>query len=111
MLLRRSAHYCGMAVHAEISVIPITGSSSMSKHVAAAFDVISKTAGIKAMLTPLGTQMEAKDIDSVLNAIRAAHSAVQEAGAARIISSVRIDQRLDKDQTLEDKVRSVNDRL
>jgi uncharacterized protein YqgV (UPF0045/DUF77 family) len=36
---------------------------------------------------------------------------VQEAGAARIISSVRIDQRLDKDQTLEDKVRSVNDRL
>lgn len=100
-----------MVVHAEISVIPITGSSSMSEQVAAAFDAINKTEGIKATLTPLGTQVEAKDIDAVLNAIRAAHGAAQAAGAARIISSIRIDQRMDKDQTLEDKVRSVNSRL
>ncbi|MEO9295707.1 MAG: MTH1187 family thiamine-binding protein [Nitrososphaera sp.] len=100
-----------MAVHAEISVIPITKSSSMSEQVAAAFDAISRTAGIRATLTPLGTQMEATGIDAVLNAIRAAHDATQAAGATRIISSIRIDQRLDKDQTLEDKVRSVNSRL
>ena len=100
-----------MAVYAEISVIPITGSSSMGEQVRVAFDAISRTEGIKATLTPLGTQMEAKDIDSVLNAIKAAHGAAQVAGAARIISSIRIDQRMDKDQTLEDKVRSVNSRL
>lgn len=102
-----------MAVHAEISVISITdgGSSSMSRQVAAAFEAISKTEGIRATLTPLGTQVEATSIDAVLDAVRAAHRATQSAGAARIISSIRIDQRLDKDQTLEDKVRSVNSRL
>jgi uncharacterized protein (TIGR00106 family) len=101
-----------MAVHAEISVVPISGSSSMSKEVAAAFDAISKTKGVKATLTALGTQLEAQDLDAVFAAVRAAHDATKSAGAAtRIISNIRIDERLDKDQTLEDKVASVNKKL
>lgn len=100
-----------MTVHAEISVIPVTGSTSMSREVAAAFDAIRKTKGVKATLTALGTQIEARDIGAALSAIKAAHRAVKKAGAARIISSVRIDERFDKDQTLEDKVRSVKRKL
>ena len=102
-----------MAVHAEISVIPISkhGGTSMGREVALAFDAIRKTKGVKATLTALGTQMEADDISSVLAAIKAAHAAVKKAGAARIISSMRIDERLDKDQTLKGKVRSVEKRL
>jgi uncharacterized protein (TIGR00106 family) len=100
-----------MAVHAEISVVPISGRSSMSREVAAAFDAISKTKGVKATLTALGTQLEAQDLDAVLVAVRAAHDATKSAGAARIISTIRIDERLDKDQTLEDKVASVNKKL
>ncbi|HVX01828.1 MAG TPA: MTH1187 family thiamine-binding protein [Nitrososphaera sp.] len=97
-----------MAVHAEISVIPITGrSTSMSREVALAFDAIKKTKGIRATLTALGTQMEAEDVSAVLAAIKAAHVAVKKAGAARIISSVKIDERLDKNQSLKGKVRSV----
>lgn len=83
----------------------------MSKQVAAAFDAIRKTRGVRATLTALGTQIEAKDIDSVLKAINAAHAAVKDTGAARIISSIRIDERLDKDQTLAEKVRSVRTKL
>jgi uncharacterized protein (TIGR00106 family) len=102
-----------MAVHAEISVIPISksGGTSMGREVALAFDAIRRTKGVKATLTALGTHMEADDISSVLAAIKAAHAAVKKAGAARIISSVRIDERLDKDQTLKGKVRSVEKRL
>ncbi len=100
-----------MAVHAEISVIPITGSTSMSREVALAFDAIKKTKGVKATLTALGTQIEAKDISSVLVAIKAAHTAVKKAGVARIISSIRLDERFDKDQSLEAKVRSVRKKL
>lgn len=96
-----------MAVHAEISVIPISSGSSMSKEVAAAFKAISRTEGVKATLTALGTQLEGRDLEAVLAAIRAAHNAARSAGVARIISTIRIDERLDKDQTLEDKVRSV----
>lgn len=102
-----------MAVHAEISVIPISrnGGTSMGREVALAFDAIRRTKGVKATLTALGTQMEADNISAVLAAIKAAHAAVKKAGAARIISSVRIDERLDKDQTLKGKVRSVEKRL
>ena len=47
----------------------------------------------------------------MLAAVRAAHDAAKSAGVARIISTVRIDERLDKDQKLEDKVRSVEREL
>lgn len=102
-----------VAVHAEISVVPIVAGrddTSMSREVSAAFDAISRTAGVRATLTALGTQIEAESLDAALAAVRAAHDAVRAAGAARIISTVRIDQRFDKDQTLEDKVRSVVER-
>jgi uncharacterized protein (TIGR00106 family) len=102
-----------MAVHAEISVIPVSrkARTSMSREVAVAFDAIRKTRGVRATLTALGTQIEAKDVDSALRAVKAAHAAVRKEGAARIISSIRIDERLDRNQTLEDKVRSVEKEL
>lgn len=83
----------------------------MSKEVAAAFDAIRKTKNLKANLTALGTQVEARDIGSVLQAVRVAHQAAKSAGARRVISAVRIDERLDKAQTLQDKVKSVKRKL
>jgi uncharacterized protein (TIGR00106 family) len=102
-----------MTVHAEISIVPIVGGrdTSMSKEVAAAFDAIRKTRNLKADLTALGTQVEAKDLGSVLQAVKAAHRAAKSAGARRVISTVRIDERLDKAQTLQDKVKSVRRKL
>ncbi|HJS68296.1 MAG TPA: MTH1187 family thiamine-binding protein [Nitrososphaera sp.] len=102
-----------MTVHAEISIVPIAGGrdTSMSKEVAAAFDAIRKTRNLKADLTALGTQVEAKDLGSVLQAVKAAHRAAKSAGARRVISTLRIDERLDKAQTLQDKVKSVRRKL
>lgn len=102
-----------MKVHAEISIIPISGrqGASMSREVAAAFDAIRKVGGVTATLTALGTQLEAENIDQILQAIKSAHDAAKEKGAIRIISTIRIDQRLDKSQTLDDKIRSVRQRL
>lgn len=102
-----------MTVHAEISIIPLPrlGGTSMGREVASAFDAIRKVRGVKATLTPLGTQIEAETIDDVFEAIKQAHGAAKAAGSQRIISSVRIDERLDKSQSFRDKVRSVEDRL
>ena len=102
-----------MTVHAEISIIPIMrhGDTSMSKQVAAAFDAIRKVRGVRATLTALGTQIQAGSIDEIATAIKEAHAAAKRVGAVRIISSIRIDERLDKEQTLQDKVRSVKQRL
>jgi uncharacterized protein (TIGR00106 family) len=106
-------NYDKPTIHAEISVLPIgTGSTSISNEVAVAFDAIRKTKDIKtARLTPMGTQVEAKDIRAILNCVEAAHQAVKSTGAKRIVSSIRIAERLDASRSLEDEVKSVTDRL
>jgi uncharacterized protein (TIGR00106 family) len=114
-----------MIVHAEISVIPIGSATiisnelrekeikptSMSKEIAVAFEAISQIKDIKIMLTSMGTQIESNNIQNVLKAVEAAHQAIKEIGVKRIISTVRIDERLDKAYTLEDKVKSVKEKL
>jgi uncharacterized protein (TIGR00106 family) len=93
--------------------VPIgTGSTGISKEVAAAFDAIRKTKDIKTTeLTAMGTQIEANDMRAILNAIEAAHQAVKLTGAKRIISSIKIAERLDASKTLEDAVGSVTEKL
>lgn len=100
-------------LHAEISIVPIgTGSTGISKEVAAAFDAIRKTKDIKTTkLTAMGTQVEANDMRAILNAIEAAHQAVKLTGAKRIISSIMIAERLDASKTLEDEVGSVTEKF
>lgn len=108
-------------LHAEISVIPITRYSNaspdveslgMSKQIAVAFDAIRRVKNIDVILTPMGTQIEASDFKSILNAIEAAHDSLRtEKNIRRIISTIRIDERLDKSVTLHDKVQSVMNKL
>jgi uncharacterized protein (TIGR00106 family) len=100
-------------IHAEISILPVgTSRTSISKEVAAAFDAIRKTKDIKTTkLTAMGTQIEANNMKAILNSIEAAHQAVKSTGAKRIISSIRIAERLDASRTLEDEVKSVTEKL
>ena len=100
-------------IHAEISILPVgTGNTSISKEVAIAFDAIRKTKDIKsAKLTAMGTQLEAYSIKAILDSIEAAHKAVKSTGAKRIISNIRIAERLDASRSLEDEVNSVTEKL
>ena len=106
-------NYNNQTIHAEISIFPLgTASTSISKEVTAAFDAIRRTKDIKtANLTPMGTQIEANDIQIILNCIEAAHRAVKSTGAKRIVSSIRIAERLDASRSLDDEVKSVTERL
>ena len=100
-------------LHAEISIVPVgTSRTSISKEVAAAFDAIRKTKNIKTtVLTAMGTQIDASNMKSILSAIEAAHRAVKSTGAKRIISTIRIAERLDASRTLQREVESVTKKL
>lgn len=76
------------AFHTEISIIPAgTGSTGVSKEVAAAFDAIRKIKDIRSIaLTPMGTQIEINDMTIILKAIEVAHQAVRSPAVNRIIS-------------------------
>ena len=94
---------------AEISIIPITtsGDTSMSKEIALVYNAINQIPGLKTILTAMGTQIESNKLDNILKAIKISHTTLRNIGIERILSSIRIDERPDKTNTLDGKINSV----
>ena len=96
---------------AEITVAPLgTQSPSVSKYVADCHRVLMNTPGIKYQLTPMGTIIEA-DLDKLFEVMRLLHEVPFSSGAQRVTTIIRIDDRRDKEITLEGKVKAVEERL
>ncbi len=93
-------------VIAELSVVPIGEGTSVSRHIRVAISVLKKK-GIKYEVGGMSTVMEAEDLDTLFSAIKEAHEAVLELGAKRVITTIKIDDRRDKLQTIESKKRAV----
>jgi uncharacterized protein (TIGR00106 family) len=55
----------------------------------------------------MSTAFEAEDIDRLLAVVKAAHQAVANAGAKRIITTLKIDDRKDKDVSMESKLKAL----
>lgn len=99
-----------MAV-AEISIIPVgTGSPSVSRFVAEAVKAVRKEPDVKYELTAMGTILEG-DIDRLLAVARKMHQAVLDAGAMRVVTTIKIDHRLDKPSSMAGKVAAVKTKL
>ena len=99
---------------AEISIIPISttnGDTSMSKEIALVYNAISQIQGLKTILTAMGTQVESNNLENILEAIKISHITLRNIGIERIMSSIRIDERLGKNNTLERKINSVKDKI
>jgi uncharacterized protein (TIGR00106 family) len=99
---------------AEISIIPITttnSDTSMSKEIALVYNAISQIQGLKTILTAMGTQVESNNLENILEAIKISHITLRNIGIERIMSSIRIDERLGKNNTLERKINSVKDKI
>ena len=84
---------------------------SMRYELAIATYAIKKVKGIKVVVTGMSTQMEADSIQDILKAIEYAHQSLKDKGIPRIISSIRIDERFDKSETLEERANSVQEKL
>ncbi|HHT01938.1 MAG TPA: MTH1187 family thiamine-binding protein [Firmicutes bacterium] len=96
----------------EFTVAPFgTGTPSLSKYVAGVQKVVEEQAGeIKYMLTPMGTILEG-DLDEILALIRRAHEVPFTAGALRVSTQIKIDDRRDKQATMEGKIKSVREKM
>ncbi len=94
-------------VIAEVTIVPLgTGSPSLSHYVAEVEKVIEKFPAIKTMLTPMGTILEG-EWDEVMNAVKLMHESPFLKGAKRVSTRISIDDRRDKDTSMEKKVSSV----
>jgi len=98
-----------MKVIVDLCVVPIGVGVSVSKFIAACEQVIAE-AGLKSHLHANGTDIEG-EWDEVFAAVKRCHEVVHEMGAPRIVASMRINTRVDKQQSMEDKINSVQDQL
>ena len=98
-----------MKVIVDLCVVPIQGGISVSKYIAACERVLNE-AGLKTQLHGYGTNIEG-EWDAVFAAIKRCHEVVHEMGAPRISTIIKCGTRIDRDQTIEDKIRSVEDKL
>jgi len=94
---------------AEFSIHPIGTGTSVGKYVKQALQAISKIKGLEYQVTPMATILEAKDVQTILRAVEASHSALRAMGARRISSILRIDERLDIPRMMRDKTESIKD--
>jgi len=98
-----------MRVLAELSVIPLGVGLSVSRHVAACERVLEE-AGLEHELHANGTNISG-EWDDVLAAVKRCHEVIHDMGAPRIATSLKLGTRTDREQTLGDKVRSVEEKL
>ncbi len=98
-----------MQVIADFSVVPIGVGVSVSRYVAACHEVLSE-AGLETRLHAYGTNVEG-EWDEVFTAIRRCHEVIHGMGAPRISTVIKVGTRTDRDQTMLDKVESVEAKL
>ena len=98
-----------MKMIADLTVVPIGVGISLSKYVAACEDVLKQTR-LKTTLHPNGTAIEG-EWDAVMAAVKACHEKVHGMGAPRIFTTLKIGTRTDREQSLEDKIDSVEEKL
>jgi uncharacterized protein (TIGR00106 family) len=98
-----------MHVIVDFCLVPLGGGVSVGKYVAACQKVFEES-GLKTHLHAYGTNIEG-DWDAVFQAIKKCHETIHQMGAPRISSTLKFGTRTDRNQTMEEKVKSVKDQL
>lgn len=98
-----------MNVILDLCVVPMGVGVSVSKYVVACHEVI-KEAGLSSNLHAYGTNIEG-EWDEVMATVKKCHEMVHEMGAPRITTTIKLGTRIDRAQSIDDKVQSVIEKL
>jgi uncharacterized protein (TIGR00106 family) len=78
----------------------------VSKHIKDALDILKEKGDIQYQVTAMGTIIEARSLNTLLNIAKEMHKSTL-AGATRVVTSIKIDDRKDKKLTIQGKLQSV----
>ena len=98
-----------MKVIADFCIIPMGVGVSVSREVTVC-ERILRESGLKTHLHAHGTNVEG-EWEEVFAALRRCHETLHSMGVPRISTSLRLGTRTDKAQSMEDKVRTVEEKL
>lgn len=91
---------------AQLSIAPLGKGTSVSRYVKIVIETLKKEQ-VTFQTNPMATVIETKDIATLFNVVSKAHLAVVAAGAERVITELKIDDRRDKQATMESKLHAL----
>jgi len=98
-----------MHVIADLTVLPIGVGTSLSKYIAACEKVLAD-AKLETRLHAYGTNIEG-EWDAVFTAVKRCHEVLHLMGVPRVSCVIKAGTRTDRAQTMDDKVRSVEEKM
>ncbi len=93
-----------------VSISPVGEGASVSAHVAAALAVVRDQDQVRWRLDPMFTTLEG-EVEEIFALVRRMQEAVFAAGAVRVGTVIKMDERRDRELRMEEKVRAVEQRL
>jgi uncharacterized protein (TIGR00106 family) len=99
-----------MSVLMEFSIFPTDQGESVSAYVGEVIRMIRES-GLEYRLTPMGTVVESDELGEVLALVERAGKILEQQGCRRIYSAIKLDIRAGKSGRLEQKIRSVEERI
>jgi uncharacterized protein (TIGR00106 family) len=90
---------------ADFSMVPMGSGTSAAKYIRAVYDLL-KESNVKFLPGPMSTSVETKSFEELFDLIEKANQRLKEMGVQRIITSVNIDYRLDKEISIDSKLRA-----
>jgi uncharacterized protein (TIGR00106 family) len=93
----------------DLCLVPIGVGVSLSPYIAKCQQILEES-GLKYQLHAYGTNIEG-NWDHVMDVVKQCHTAIHEMGAPRITSTIKLGTRIDREQSMEDKVESVKEKL
>ena len=98
-------------VIAELTIVPLgTASTSLSDYVAGCHKILKDQDRVDYRLTPMGTILEGK-LDDIFEITKKMHEVPFENDALRVTTSLKIDDRRDKEAAMDKKIDSVEKKL
>jgi uncharacterized protein (TIGR00106 family) len=92
---------------ADFSIVPMGSGTSAAKYIRAVYDLLRES-DVKFIPGPMSTSVETKSFEELFELIENANQRLKEMGVQRIITSINIDYRLDKEISIESKLRATS---
>lgn len=90
---------------ADFQIIPIGVGTSLSQYIADCENILEE-AGLNPLLHTMGTNIEG-DWDEVFDAVKRCHQELHKKGVERVVTSLKISSRIDREQSIQSRIMKV----
>lgn len=88
---------------ADFAMVPMGAGTSAARYIRAVYEVL-KESGVNFVPGPMSTAVETRTMEELFDLIERANTRMAEMGVQRIITSINVDYRLDKEISIESKM-------